>query len=112
MAVIPYLDLSYGTDLSQDYRPRRVNFGEGLTQRAKRLNGAPQEWRLVWSSIRDDQAEILRQFFEDLQGVDLIEWTPYNQATELKWTADRWSARPSGWLVQDCSITLTQEFDL
>lgn len=110
--VIPYLDLSYGTDMSQDYRNRRVDFDEGYSQRAKRMNGARQQWRLVWDKIRDDTAEELRLFFEAAQGTELIEWLPYNQPTLLYWTADRWSQRPSGFLVNDCSIVLTQEFDL
>ena len=110
--VIPYLDLSYGTDMSQDYRSRRVDFGEGYSQRVKSMNGTPQKWRLVWDKIRDDTAETLRVFFEGAAAADLIQWQPYNQPTLLYWTADSWSQRPSGFLVNDCSIVLTQEFDL
>lgn len=112
MALIPFLDLSYGTDMSQDYRGRRIDFDEGYSQRAKRKNGAPQVWRLVWDHIRDDVAEELRLFFEERQGVGLVRWTPYNQSQALKWTASRWASRPSGFLIQDCSVVLTQEFDL
>lgn len=112
MATIPYSDLSYGTDMNQEYRGRRVDFDEGFSQRAKRKNGTRQRWRLVWDKIRDDKAEELRQFFEGLQGVGVIEWTPYNQLRELKWTASGWTSRPSGFLVNDCSIELGQEFDL
>lgn len=110
--IIPFGDLSYGTDMSQQYQARRVQFDEGYSQRAKRKNGAPQQWRLVWDKIRDPLAETLRQFFEERQAADLIEWRPYNQPRTLLWTADRWTARPSGFLVQDCSVVLTQEFDL
>lgn len=112
MALIPYLDMSYGTGMSQEYKGRRVDFGEGVSQRAKRLNGAPQQWRLVWDNIPDATAEELRKFFEDRQGVELIRWTPYGQTTALKWTATGWQSKPSGWLVQSASVTLTQEFDL
>lgn len=105
------LDLSYGTDMSQDYKVRRVQF-EGYAQRSTVLNGTPQKWRLVWNGISDADAEMLRLFFEGLAGAAIIEWTPYNQATELKWTANGWSAKPSGFLRQDCSITLSQEYDL
>lgn len=112
MATIPFLDLSYGTDMTQEYKGRRVDFDEGYAQRAKRLNGAPQKWRLNWENIPDDVAENLRRFFEERQGVDIIEWTPYNQQTERKWTADGWSSKPSGFLRQSASITLSEEFDL
>ncbi|MFL6864110.1 MAG: phage tail protein [Allosphingosinicella sp.] len=107
------LELSFGTDMSQEYQVDRLSYGDGYSQRARPgLNTTPQRWRLVWNKISDADAETLRLFFEGLAGVDLVEWTPYAQATELKWTANGWSAKPSGFLVQDCSITLSQEFDL
>ena len=112
MVAIPFLDLSYGTDMSQEYRSGRVDFGEGYSQRDKRLNGAPQEWRLVWDNIPDETAEELRLFFEELQGVDIIDWTPFNQSTALKWTASGWRSKPSGFQRHSASITLRQEFDL
>lgn len=107
------VDLSYGTDLSQEYQVRRVNFGDQYSQRAQKgLNTKPQQWRMVWNRLPDADAETLRVFFEGLGGTGLITWTPYNQTTPLQWTANSWSAKPSGYLMQDCSITLTQEFDL
>jgi phage-related protein len=107
------LDLSYGTDMGQEYRVRRVDFGDGFAQRSlPGFNSKPQRWRLVWNGISDADAELLRLFFEEQGGVGIIEWTPYNQNVELKWTANSWSAKPSGFLKQDCSITLSQEFDL
>jgi phage-related protein len=107
------LDLSYGTDMQQDYRVSRVDFGDGYSQRARKgLNTKPQKWRLNWSRISDADAETLRLFFEDLAGVGLIEWTPYNQSTPLLWTANGWSGKPVGFLIHDCSIVLSQEFDL
>lgn len=109
------LDLSYGTDMAQDYRVRRVQFGDGVSQRSRPgLNSTPQQWRLVWNQISDADAETLRLFFEECAGVETIDWAPYNQDPEvlLKWTANGWSGKPNGYLKQDCSITLTQEFDL
>jgi phage-related protein len=121
MATIPYingtpetLDLSYGSGMSQEYKVRRVDF-EGYSQRAQMgLNSKPQRWQLMWSKISDTDAETLRAFFEGLGGSGIINWAPYgqNQSKVLKWTANGWSAKPSGFLVQDCSITLSQEFDL
>lgn len=121
MVTIPYingdpetLDLSYGTSASQDYKVRRVEF-DGYSQRSRMgLNSTPQKWRLVWNGISDADAETLRAFFEGLGGVDVIEWSPYgqNQSVVLKWTANGWAAQPSGFMKQDCSITLSQEYDL
>lgn len=107
------LDLSYGTDMSQQYAVRRVDFGDGYSQRAKKgINNAPQQWRMVWNGISDTDAETLRAFFQGLGGVDIIDWQPYNQPTALKWTANEWSSKPAGFQTHDCAITLTQEFDL
>lgn len=107
------LDLSYGSDMSQDYKVRRVDFGDGYSQRAQAgLNSKPQRWRLVWSGISDADAEMLRLFFEAQAGVTAIQWKPYNQGQVLNWTANGWTAKPTGFLKQDCSITLSQEFDL
>lgn len=107
------LDLSYGTDMQQDYRVDRIDYGDGYAQRAlKGLNSKPQRWRLIWNGISDADAEMLRVFFEGLGGVGIIDWQPYNQAASLKWTGNGWNAKPTGFLKQDCSITLSQEFDL
>lgn len=109
------LDLSYGSDMTEAYAVRRVQFGDGYAQRAKAgLNNVRQQWRLMWTGLPDADAETLRLFFRQLAGVGLVDWAPYNQPQNqpLKWTATGWSAKPSGFKVQDCSITLTQEFDL
>lgn len=122
MATIPHirgnpetLDLSYGSGMTEDYAVRRVSFGDRYSQRAREgLNPVVQQWKLSWTKIPDADAETLRLFFRGLAGVDLIEWAPYgqDQMRPLKWTATGWQAQPSGYLVTDCSITLTQEFDL
>lgn len=113
MTALPNIELSYGTDMSTEYRVRRVNFGDGYSQRAvDGLNAQPQSWRLVWEHIADADAETLRVFFRDLGGSGIIDWTPFGQATALKWTGSSFTLKPSGTLLSDCSITLTQEFDL
>lgn len=113
MTALPDIELSYGTNMSEDYRVRRVDFGDGYSQRAQDgLNAQRQQWQLVWESIPDAQAEQLRVFFRQLGGTGIIEWTPFGQATQLKWTATGFTSKPSGTLISDVSVTLTQEFDL
>jgi phage-related protein len=111
----PYeaIEPSYGTDLNQEFEVNRVKFGDGYSQRkVPGLNADPQKWSINWENIHDDDAETLRLFFKGLRGVDLLEWTPYNQATPLKFSANRFRSRPTGYQTQTCSIELTQEFDL
>lgn len=114
MAQIPYLDLSFGTNMSATPRTRRVEFGDGYsTRKRKGINSVPQTWSLTWNAIPEATGELLRSFFESLGGVDIIEWIPYGQTDELKWTAsDDFNLEPSGYNLVNCSVTLRQEFDL
>jgi phage-related protein len=113
MAELPLIELSYGIEMAQDYRRKRIQMGDGYSVRARDgLNSSPQQWRLTWDNVRNAQAEILRTFFEGLGGVDIIEWTPFNQAVQLKWTATGFTSQPTTFMRSTCSVTLTQEFDL
>jgi phage-related protein len=105
--------LSYGTSMNQTYLVRRVNFGDQYSQRAQKgLNAKPQVWKLIWTKLPDASAEELRVLFEGLGGSGIVNWTPFNQTTELKWSANGFDSKPSGYLRTDCSVTFTQEFDL
>lgn len=113
MLAIPLIELSYGTNMTQEYRRKRIQFGDAYSQRARDgLNSTPQQWSLNWDNIRNPQAEILRTFFEGLAGVDLVEWRPLNQPLSLKWTATGFQSQPTTFGRSTCSVTLTQEFDL
>lgn len=120
MAALPFIEgessanfLAYGTGMKEDYRVRRVDFGDGFSQRAEDgINNARQVWQMQWKRIRDADAETLRLFFRGLAGVATVDWTPYAQATPRKWTATGWQSQPNGAGLQDCSITFTEEFDL
>ncbi len=112
MVALPNIDPSYGTELSQEFKVKRVEF-QGYSQRKRDgLNAAPQQWSLIWENISDAESETLRAFFEGLGGVDTIDWTPYNQAAPLKFTANKFRSRPTGYKTATVSIQLTQEFDL
>jgi phage-related protein len=113
MTALPDIEMSYGTDMTEEYRVRRIDFGDGYSQRGMDgLNTQRQEWRVSWNGIREADAEVLRLFFRGLAGVGVIEWTPFNQTDELKWTASGFGSKPSGATTFDCGVTLTQEFDL
>ncbi len=113
MVALPNIDQSYGTQMDQDYRRKRIQMGDGYSVRARDgINAEPQQWQVVWDNVSKEDAEDLRVFFEDLGGVDLIEWTPHGQLVELKWSATAFRSGPSTWGKATCSVTLTQEFDL
>ena len=107
------IEPSYGTDSSTEYKVRRVDYGDGYSARAAEgLNSVAQTWNLTWDNLPDADSEALRVFFAGLKGVGVVDWTPFNQATALKWTASRFRSKPSGYQVTSCSVTLRQEFDL
>lgn len=111
---LPAIDPAYGTDLTQKAKVRRIDFGDGFSQRKRHgLNSVRQKWNIVWENIPDADAETLRLFFAGQAGVELILWTPFGQATQLKWTdAGDFRSRPSGFGISNCSVTIEQEFDL
>ena len=112
MTALPYTDLSYGTDMNMDVRVKRVDFGDGYSQRhLDGLNPVVQKWRLIWERIPDAQAEELRLFFKNL-GAGIVDWQPYNQPAVLKWSASDFSSKPVAAMISTVSVTLTQEFDL
>lgn len=112
MTALPAIDPSFGTDMTTNYDVDRISYGDGYTQRSNPgINPVQQVWRLVWQGISDADAETLRQFFNGLAGTGIIDWTPFNQSTALKWTANKFASRPSGYSVHTVSVVLTQEFD-
>ena len=110
---LPDIDPSYGTDMTQRPRRKRLTFGDGYTSRKRHgINSNPQAWNVVWENISEAEGETLRAFFEDQGGVDIVLWTPFGQADELKFSNDDFRLRPSGYGVVTCSVQLEQEFDL
>ncbi len=114
MPRLPQLPLlSYGTEMTQEYRRKRMQMGDGYSVRARDgLNSKPQMWKLVWQDVYNEDAEMLREFFADLGGVDLLRWQPFNQPKSLIWSTAGFVSTPSSFGKSNCSVSLTQEFDL
>jgi phage-related protein len=113
MTALPNILLSYGTEMTQEYRRKRIQMGDSYSVRARDgVNAEPQQWRLTWENVTHAQAEQLRLFFKALGGVDIVDWKPFNQDATLKWTATGFQSAPSTFGKSTCSVTLTQEFDL
>lgn len=104
---------SYGTDMSEEPRIRKVQYGDGYSQRSNDgLNAVRQRWTVVWAGIKRTEAETLRLFFKGEKGTGIITWTPFDQSEELKFTAGAFRSTPASANTTDCSVILTQEFDL
>lgn len=113
MTSLPAIELSYGTDMATNWDVDRISFGDGYTQRSNPgINSTQQVWRLIWDGVSDAEAATLRAFFAGLKGTGVIDWTPFGQSTALKWTASKYSERPTGFAINAVSVVLTQEFDL
>lgn len=113
MVALPSIEKSYGTQMQQSYRRKRIQLGDGYSVRAvDGINSTPQAWKIMYDNVSKEEGEELRLFFEALKGVDIIEWQPYGQPDVLKWTADGFTSQPSTFQKVNCTITLTQEFDL
>lgn len=104
---------SYGTDMSEEIRTKEVAFGDGYDQRStKQVNASRQVWNVVWKGITHADAEALRVYFKGLNGVTVLSWTPFGQSAPLKFTANGFKSNPAGYANSDCSVTLTQRYDL
>lgn len=104
--------MSYGTENTSTYEVSKTEFGDGYTAReAPGLNSIRQKWTLYWKGITTAQKEILRDFFRARAGVEAIEWTPFGQATELKFTCESFRDRPVGFDSWDCRANFEQVFD-
>jgi phage-related protein len=98
--------------MSSKAKRRRVDFGDGYSQRsALALNNIQQTWDLNWSLNTTDM-QTLRAFFDTMGGTSIIDWQPPGQPAALKWTAETFSSTPDGYDNWSCSMTLVQEFDL
>jgi len=113
MATLPDIPLSYSTSLTDQVKVRRVDYGDGYSQRStSNINSVREQWRLVWDGINTADMNTLRDFFRGLRGVDVLEWVPFGETESLKFTAGDFSVTPVGYDAYNCNVAITQEFDL
>lgn len=112
MTTLPAIDLSFGTDMTPRYNRKRKQLGDNYSLRQKNgVNNVRQEWRLMWENISEADMTTLRDFFNERGGVTAFEWTPYGQATELKWISGEPNCRPSKGLLWNVTVDIEQVFD-
>lgn len=103
---------SYGSNLSPERETREAKFGNNYSQRARvGLNGTRQKWRIQWERITEAEAESLRDFFEDLEGVFHFTWTPIGQSNELRWLERGYSMSHNDFNQWSFSVNIEQVFD-
>ena len=92
-------------------RVRRVEFGNGQTQRsADGLNSLREVWSLSWNRLNQAGADAIEAFLAARGGYEAFYWTPPG-GSQAKWTCASWSRSYVAPNVLQVSATFVQEFD-
>lgn len=91
MATFPSYKPLYGASKSSAPAVRRVQFGDGYSQRLiYGLNQDPKEWTLEFN-VTETQADEIEAFLEARGGAEAFDWTPPDSSTSYKWICSEWS---------------------
>jgi phage-related protein len=91
MATFPNYDPQYGASKTSQPAVRRVQFGDGYSQRLVfGLNQDPKEWTLEFN-VTEDDADVIEAFLEARGGAESFDWTPPDSNTSYKWLCSEWS---------------------
>jgi phage-related protein len=91
MATFPNYKPLYGASKNSQPTVRRVQFGDGYSQRlVYGLNQDPKEWTLEFNITETEAAEI-ETFLEARGGAEAFDWTPPDTNTSYRWLCSNWS---------------------
>ena len=99
---------------SRKVKPRflRANLGDGYDQRSgDGIQTIKEEWDVVFEALDTTAANVLVEFFEDLQGYQAFTWIPFRQTEEKKFICDEWSESFYGRSLTTISAHFIQVFD-
>lgn len=69
--------IALGSDKSVTFNKISIKFGDGYQQDSvKGINSIVSSWSVTWSTLTDNEAEILENFLQSTLGVQKILWTP------------------------------------
>ena len=113
MANLPDIPMSYGVTLTEEYKVKTIEYDDNYSSRTGQgLNAVRQNWKWIWNSITETQAEELRSFFAARKGVESIQWTPHGQTTQRSFiTSSSFSMSFKKFNSFDCSISVKEVFD-
>ncbi len=90
----------------------RADLGDGYDQRAgDGIQTIKEEWSVTFEALDQTNADTLVAFFENLEGYQKFEWTPFRQTTEKKFICSDWSESFPGNSLTRVQATFTQVFD-
>jgi len=99
---------------SKTVTPRflRADLGDGYDQRAgDGINTKKQEWSVTFEALDQTNADILIEFFEDLDGYQNFTWIPFRETTARKFICPTWSESFPGNSLTTVSASFTEVFD-
>lgn len=113
MATLPDIPMSYGISLTENYKVKTIDYGDNYSTRtAESLNAVRQKWKWQWKSLRQEDAETLRDFFAARKGIESIQWTPPTETQARSYVADGgFRMNFSKFNSFDCSISVMEVFD-
>jgi len=112
MAVLPTSANMTSANLSESCRVLTSGFGDGYEQRfTDGLNMIKQTFNVTYTDTSTN-INTIYDFLKNLGGVDIFQWTPPRQSTELDWTCAKWSRKFVGSDVDQLTATFIQVFDL
>ena len=91
MAALPRTDaLTPGLSVRPLFDVDKAPFGDGYRRVARKgIQTTSDTRRLTWVPLPYDEAIAIYNVLVATDGVDSIEWTPPNEATELTWTVEK-----------------------
>jgi len=106
-------DLTYGVNLTKEFRVLRSDFGDGYSQRTPDgLNIEIEKWSLIWNNITLAQKDIIINFLDARQGAEAILFTMPGEDTAKKWICASYKYTPFSSAYYRIDATFERVYDL
>ncbi len=111
MASLP-IEPTKSSSRNVETRFLQADLGDGYTQRAgDGIQTVIESWNVTFEALDQTTADTLIAFFEDLDGYQKFEWTPFRQSVEKKFICPTWSEGYPGNSLTSVQATFQQVFD-
>lgn len=104
---------SSGTQLSQEPKITRVQFGDGYSQRsAAGINNNPQRWSITIAGAGEAEGDEIIAFFRTHAGWQAFDWTPPRETAPGRYLCPRWTrSLPDVLGLTDITAEFEQTFE-